>query len=78
MYATISVSSIFIFRPQNREETMGSFSTFVVISVFQPIAVPCHVGPDSSKISSGALKESEEVVRNSNDEKSDDSLVVAS
>ena len=57
---------------------MGSFCTFADIDVFQPIAVPCQVGPDSSKISSGGVRESEEVVKNSKKEKSYESLVIAS
>ena len=57
---------------------MGSFCTFADIDVFQTIAVPCQVGPDSSKISSGGGRESEEVVKKSKEEKSDESLVIAS
>ena len=66
-YAQYDIMSILFFlsmyrTPQKRSETTGNFDTYVSIEDGQPIAVPCHVGPECNIISSGAEKISAEVV----------------
>ena len=50
------------FTEQNLSETTGNLITLSSILFFQPMAVPCYVGPDFKSKSSACSNISEEVV----------------
>ena len=51
--------------PQKRDDTSGNFVIFEPNDECQPRAVPCQVGPDLRKMSSGGRNVSIEDVRKS-------------
>ena len=65
VYAIMSILSFCNLTPEKREETISSFTAHEETEECQPNAVPCHTGPDFTRISSGERKESMEVVMNS-------------
>ena len=74
MYAIISRSAECNLILQNLADTIGSFEIHESSEECHAIAVPCHVGPQIERMSSGAVNMSLEVVRNSKEENSEESF----